>query len=119
MLRFVKSSLRRLLELQRKNARAPKGTASGRRRISLTGSDESKYQPDKLLDRVRDSNVVMFPFGLLLRQVCSESRIPFANEPGGIEQGVTEIMGASFLHMGISVIQFARLVCGWRQSSIS
>ena len=119
MLRFVKSSLRRLLERQRTRAQAPKGTASGCRRISLARSDQSEDQPDKFLGRMRYGNVVVFSFSSLLRQICGESRIPVADEPGGIEQSETEIVGASFLHMRISIVQLAGLVCGWRQPGIS
>ena len=100
-------------------AQAPKGTASGCRRICLTGSDQSEDQPDKFLGRMRYGNVVMFPFSLFLCQVCGKSRVPVADEAGGIEQSETEIVGASFLHVRISIIQFARLVCGWRQPGIS
>ena len=107
------------LSVSEQRAQAPKGTASGCRRICLAGSDESENQPDKFLGRMRYGNVVVFSFGTLLRQICGESRIPVADEPSGIEQSESEIVGASFLHVRISVVQFAGLVCGWRQPGIS
>ena len=100
-------------------AQALKGTASGCWRIHLARSGQSEDQPDKFLGRMRYGNVVMFPFSLFLCQVCGKSRVPVADEAGGIEQSETEIVGASFLHVRISIIQFARLVCGWRQPGIS
>ena len=52
MLRFVKSSLRRLLERLRTGAQAPNGTASGGRAVRFTGLLESADHTDQLLGGV-------------------------------------------------------------------
>ena len=66
-------------------AQVPKGTTSCCRRIWLARSDQSEDQPDKFFGRMRYGNVVVFSFGSLLCQICSESRIPDADEPSGIK----------------------------------
>ena len=73
------------LSASQMRAQAPKGTALGCRRICLAGSDQSEDQPDKFLGSMRYGNVVMFPFGPLLCQICGESRVPVADKPGSIE----------------------------------
>ena len=89
MLRFVKSSLRRLLELQRTGAQAPKGTASGSWTVRFAGLLESADYTNQFLDGMGNSDVVMFAFRTLFREVGGESRIPDTDIFGCIVQGIS------------------------------
>ena len=60
-----------------------------------------------------NGNIVMLAFSSLAGKVGGKGSVPAADIFGGIEQCVSEIAGTAFLHVSISVVQFAGLVCGW------
>ena len=72
MLRFVKSSLRRLLERQRTGARAPKGTVSGCRTVRHTRLLESEDHTDQLFGSMGNGYIVVFTLSLLFGKIASE-----------------------------------------------
>ena len=111
MLRFVKSSLRRLLEHLRTGAQAPKGTASGGRAVRFAGLLEGTDHTDQLFGSVGNGDIVMFTLRNLLSEISSKCWIPLADELGCIEEGIPQIPRPSLFHMGISILQFAGLIC--------
>ena len=60
-----------------------------------------------------NGDIVMLALGSLAGKVSSKAGVPVANEFGGVEQSVPEIAGTTLLHMSISIVEFAGLVCGW------
>ena len=67
---------------------------------------------------MRDGNIVVFTLRSLLGEICGKGGIPQADIFGGIEDGVAQVSGASFLHMGIAVFELAGLVGRWRKPGV-
>ncbi len=56
---------------------------------------------------------VMFALSALLGEISSKSRIPMADILRRVENGIAQIPGATFLHVGIAVGKLSRLISGW------
>ena len=69
-------------------------------------------QPNKLLGSVRYGNIVMLALSPFPGKVCGESWIPITDKLRSIENGIAQVSGASFLHVGTAVGKLPRLVGG-------
>ena len=65
---------------------------------------------------MRNGDVVVFTFGTLLMQIIGKCFVPITNIDSGIVKCVAQITGTPFLHVGISVVKFAGLVSGRRNT---
>lgn len=59
---------------------------------------------------MRERHVVVFALGPLLGKVNLEGRVPVTDILDGVVEGKTQVSGATFLHMGIAVIELVGLV---------
>ena len=57
--------------------------------------------PDEFFTGMGNCYVVMLPFSAFLGEVFGKGIIPVADKLCGIENGVTQISGAAFLHVRI------------------
>ena len=60
----------------------------------------------------------MLSFGTLFLKICIEGFIPVADILCCIVKGISEISGAPFFHVGMTVIQLSGLVCRRRHPRI-
>ena len=67
-------------------------------------------QPDELLGSMGYGNVIVLTFSPLLGKVGGKGWIMDTDILGGVENGIAQVSGASFLHVGIAVGQLPRLV---------
>lgn len=79
--------------------------------VRLSGFLQGIDEANQLLSRVRDCHVVVLALGSLLGEVSMESWVSMANVLGGVVESKTQVSGAPLLHMGVAVVELARLVC--------
>lgn len=108
---IVKGTLRRLRRYR--ITQAPKRITELRRRVvRLTGALQGKDEAHQFLGGVGDGDIVMLAFRPLFRQISGEGSIPMADVLCGVVERIAKVTGATFLHVRIGVVQFARLVSG-------
>lgn len=56
-------------------------------------------QPNQLLGRMGERNIVVLALSPLLGKISRKGRIPKANIFGGVVKGVAQITGAAFFHV--------------------
>lgn len=71
---------------------------------------------DQLLGSMGHGNIIVFALPDFLQKICTKGFIPVADLFCRIRQGIPQIAGATFLHMGIGRIQMSRLGSRWGQS---
>ena len=89
------------------------------RPIGFAGFLHCENQPDAFLGGMGNGDVIMLALGAFLGQISGEGRAPVKGEFCGVEDGVSEIAGASLFHVRVSAGQSAGLVDGWRQARVS
>ena len=86
--------------------------------VRLSGFLKCKNQSHQLLGSMGNGYKVMLALTSLLRKVSSESWVPDADVFGCMKQGVSQVSGASLLHVRIAIFELSRLVCRRRQPCI-
>ena len=69
--------------------------------VWLLGFLHSVDQPNQLLGRVGESNIVMLALSPLLGKISSKGWVPKADIFGGVVKRVAQITGASLLHVRV------------------
>ena len=95
MLRFVKGTLRRLIQY----VFVSSGSRESLRNVLLARSFKMVEQANELLCGVRHSNIVMLAFCSFLCKVFSKRWIPMADIFGRIVKGISKIARTTFFHM--------------------
>ena len=100
MLRFVKGTLRRLVQY----VFVSSGSRESLRNILFARSFKVVKQANELFCGMRHGNIVMLAFRQLLPEINGKSRLPFADIFCCIQECPTQISGAAFLHLCMSGI---------------
>ena len=76
----------------------------------MPGLLDGKNKAHQFFGCMRDSDIVMLALGPFLSEISSKGWVPKADILGGIVKSITQVSGASFLHVWIAVFQLPGLV---------
>jgi len=71
--------------------------------VRFSGFLQGEYEPHQFLGSVGDGNIVMLTLGSFFSEISGKGRVPKANVLGGVEESKSQVSGAAFLHMGITI----------------
>ena len=107
--RWFKKGIARLRSCQTPAGNSS-GCRSGYRAIGLPGFLHGEDKPHQLLGCVGNGYIVVLALCPLLCQISGKGWVPKADIFGGVEKCVTELSGAPFLHVWVTVFQLHGLV---------
>lgn len=78
--------------------------------VRLSGFLQSVDEAHQFLGGMGYGHIVMLALSSLLGKICSKAGISKADVLGGVEDGIAQVSGPSFFHVGIAVVELPGLV---------